>query len=74
MFRKVLDLPLREEDLQSCTQTLSLHTTHRKRVVIFGTDISFLEIHNNHLQVKKVMTPLSCLCGKYEATASSWLA
>lgn len=27
VFRKVLDLLLREEDLQSSTETLSLHTT-----------------------------------------------
>lgn len=29
VFRKVLDLLLREQDLQGGTQTLSLHTTHR---------------------------------------------
>lgn len=28
VFGEVLDLLLREEDLQGCTQTLSLHTTH----------------------------------------------
>lgn len=28
VFGEVLDLLLREEDLQGCAQTLSLHTTH----------------------------------------------
>ncbi len=32
MLRKVLDLPLREEDLQSCAETLSLHTAHIEMV------------------------------------------